>query len=154
MDHTVIENHLNDLFEKYVPASGKADTVGGELVRASMRLLYRFFNDGDKAYEGYGNITCNGSFRYIKSKISYIDDLYGDRMSDDEYETQLYQVIADVLEYLDEHPEVFEKKNTEDSREVSKEDHEAEQEYYAEDEDEYYNDDDYEYEDDEDEGDF
>ena len=41
------EKILEDWFEEYVPSMGKADTVGGEIVRAFSRIEYRSYNDGD-----------------------------------------------------------------------------------------------------------
>ena len=42
-----LEETLDGLFDKYVPVSGKAETIGGEIVRAISRITYRFYNDGD-----------------------------------------------------------------------------------------------------------
>mgnify|MGYP007047921629 CR=1 FL=1 len=36
---------INKLFEELVPDMGKADCLAGELVRATARIGYRFFND-------------------------------------------------------------------------------------------------------------
>lgn len=36
-----------DLFKKYVPGHGSANTIEGELLRAIFKLEYRFHNDGD-----------------------------------------------------------------------------------------------------------
>lgn len=35
------------LWNKYVPASGTAETIGGEILRAMSRIIYRFYNDGE-----------------------------------------------------------------------------------------------------------
>ena len=34
------------------------ETVGGEIIRAINRLGYRWWNDGDKFFVGYGVETC------------------------------------------------------------------------------------------------
>ena len=56
---------FDELFEKYVPSQGKADTVGGEIVRATNRIIYRYYNDGDMAGYGYGKETVNPACRYL-----------------------------------------------------------------------------------------
>ena len=53
------EDRINKLFKELVPISGKADSLAGELVRATSRIGYRFFNDGDLVNIGYGKETCN-----------------------------------------------------------------------------------------------
>ena len=45
------EARMNALFEELVPMSGKADSLAGELVRATCRIGYRFFNDGDRRFQ-------------------------------------------------------------------------------------------------------
>lgn len=39
-------------WEELVPSSGKAGTLQGEVLRASSRLYYRWFNDGDRISNG------------------------------------------------------------------------------------------------------
>ena len=46
---------FDELFDKYVPACGKANTLGGEIVRAINRIVYRYYNDGDTVDRYYGN---------------------------------------------------------------------------------------------------
>ena len=65
---TALEQRINALFEELVPASGKADTVAGEIIRAVSRITYRNYNDGDHVGVGYGNETCNPAARYLAAK--------------------------------------------------------------------------------------
>ena len=51
------EERINALFEELVPPMGKADSLAGELVRATCRIGYRYFNDGDHIGIGYGKET-------------------------------------------------------------------------------------------------
>ena len=37
-----------ELFDKLVPASGAADTIEGEVLRAASKIVYRHYNDGDE----------------------------------------------------------------------------------------------------------
>lgn len=61
-----IENELSD---RLIPARGKADTVGGELLRAIERLIYRYYNDGDVVLMGYGIETCLSSYYYLEDTL-------------------------------------------------------------------------------------
>ena len=38
---------LTHCFEELVPPVGKVDTVAGEITRATCRIVYRWYNDGD-----------------------------------------------------------------------------------------------------------
>lgn len=116
-----------DLFDKLVPISGKADTVAGEMVRAFGRIHYRYYNDGDKINEGYGEETVDGSARYLISV--YNSDPESEHLSeniekmfmninkdDDIYEMELEDLAANLVDYLKENPKLEETKNTIDSR--------------------------------------
>lgn len=61
-----IEKELSD---KLVPATGKAETIGGEMLRAIERMIYRYFNDGDMIGWGYGIETCQSSFFYLEDML-------------------------------------------------------------------------------------
>ena len=52
--------------DRLMPASGKAETVAGEIIRAVDRIWYRWYNDGDKINVGYGKETCNGTARFLE----------------------------------------------------------------------------------------
>lgn len=56
---------LEALSNNYMPSSGPADTVLGEMLRAINRICYRFFNDGDYAAHGYGVETVAPSCAYL-----------------------------------------------------------------------------------------
>lgn len=62
------EDRLSKLFNKLVPASGAAETVEGEMVRAIMRVWYRYFNDGDYFFRGYGKETAGPSVNWLKTQ--------------------------------------------------------------------------------------
>lgn len=112
---------INEKFERLVPATGKADTVAGEIVRAMCRIGYRWYNDGDMIGQGYGKETCNPAARFLGAKV---DDAtahllwklmydYG-FLPDDLYEEKLDEVLTGVLGFLDEHPELETTPNAED----------------------------------------
>lgn len=136
-----IFDRLDDLHDRYVPGSGPADTVGGELLRATERLVYRYYNDGDKVGEGYGNETCNSSYRYLYRHADNIPVL--GNCSDQEYEDRLKELVTTALELLDSHPDLFKEHNSEDSRKPEPED--LQYEDYEDYEDEGYEDEDEDY---------
>lgn len=45
------QNEYERLYDALVPASGNCETREGEMLRASSRLYYRYFNDGDMVLE-------------------------------------------------------------------------------------------------------
>lgn len=121
---TADEKMINELFDELVPASGRADTVAGEIVRAVSRIGYRWWNDGDMIGVGYGKETCNAAARYLvkacdKRVGDAIADMWGDRSrfhtySDEKYEMLMQKLNGEVLGYLEEHPELKQAANTED----------------------------------------
>ncbi len=102
------ENRLDSLFEELVPASGKADSLAGELVRATSRIGFRFLNDGDQLGRGYGRETCNPAGRFILAKTPReIGDLVAAMWyTEDEnaYEAQLDTLVGKVAEYVETNP--------------------------------------------------
>lgn len=143
----MIDNQrLHELFKEHVPATGQAETIRGELVRAVMRIGYRFYNDGDQIGRGYGNHTCNAAGRYIQRYGNYkmrekLDQMwdgsilpYDYVMTDDKYEEYLEELIDATVDYLDgEDPALNEK--TPDMFSFSKD--EDEDYEYDEEEDEW-----------------
>lgn len=110
---------IDELFERLVPDTGKADTVAGEIVRAVSRIGFRWNNDGDQIGTGYGRETCNPAARYLIAKaddkvIDIIYDMWGPNMTDSEYDDCLQELCAAVLNYLDNSPELEATPNTED----------------------------------------
>ena len=113
-EQKAIDAKMQELFEQYVPSSGAAETVGGEIVRAMNRIGYRFYNDGDRAREGYGRETVNPACRYLVEgqhlKLNIWDNYY----TEDEYNYQMYEDFKNIFEHLDQHPELFTAPNTRD----------------------------------------
>lgn len=142
-----LTDRLDKYFGKYVPASGKCDTVGGEIVRAMMRLAYRWC-DGDEVGVGYGNITCNPSDRYLDDHVrGYVSRWCTSRA----YEGWLCDQLELVLSFLGSNERLFDvakAPNGVDSREYEnghgnrKLDEELEREYDYDEDD--YDEDDYE----------
>lgn len=118
-----IDDQLSAMFDALVPPSGKCDNLGGELVRAMTRILYRDYNDGDVFYEGYGLETCGPDAAFIMDHST--DDIF-DKFCDiaeggeidDAYTQQITDVAATLIEYLKDTPEIF-GQDTESCREYS-----------------------------------
>lgn len=107
---------LENLFTVYVPMFGKAETVGGEIIRAVVRIGYRYMNDGDCFWQSYGVETCGSSMLYLckfgAPFTTWENQNVGVEYGVSELE-KLYEVTVD---YLDNHKKLFEQKNNEDSR--------------------------------------
>lgn len=123
-----------ELFEKYVPSTGTANTVGGEILRAMARIIYRFYNDGDMVGVGYGNETVNSSNRYLCDTVPGYKSLDGfAEWAEDDYEARMLDNHVTVFEYLQgDGKETFGMENTFDSREMSQEDRDREREWERE----------------------
>ena len=133
------EKQLGELFEELVPASGKAPTVAGEIVRAINRISYRNWNDGDHIGVGYGRETCNPAARYLGAKCgeevaSLISAIWGIE-NDKAYDLILGQLEAEVVKYLERNPELKAAENREDMFDYRDADEDVDT--YDEDEDEY-----------------
>ena len=110
------DGDLDSWFNDYVPQSGGANTIGGEIVRAAMRILYRWYNDGDMIGKGYGNQTCNPAARYL---LKYLPDdrivreeieslLNHDKvLSEEEYDSFAETLKSDVEDFLRDNEELF-----------------------------------------------
>lgn len=136
---TATEKKLGELFEELVPASGKAPTVAGEIVRAINRISYRNWNDGDHIGVGYGRETCNPAARYLGAKCgeevaSLISAIWGIE-NDKAYDLILGQLEAEVVKYLERNPELKAAENREDMFDYRDADEDVDT--YDEDEDEY-----------------
>jgi hypothetical protein len=123
--------YFNDLRDKYVPGMGAAETRAGEIIRAMDRLIYRFFNDGDMVGKGYGNETCNSSYRYLRRRLGPGCPELQAAWSEDEYVDMLASLCDQVKELFETSPELFTWENNEDSRTPSDED----RDWYREDDD-------------------
>lgn len=113
---------LNTAFELLVPEEGPADSKAGEIVRAMMRILYRYHNDGDKFYEGYGIETCGASAAFLSEEVPPIGDMLVEIAEnnlmtdlDKNYEEGLKKLSDTVVDYLIDNPDLFDEPNTQDS---------------------------------------
>ena len=123
-----VDGDLHSWFEDYVPNSGKASTIGGELVRAANHIIDRYNNDGDYIGYGYGRETCNPAARYI---VNVANDYKGaDQLQElidgnidaaPEYQDFIDDFETSFADYLRDHEEFFHAPNK-DAYEDYKED--------------------------------
>lgn len=147
----IIENNsdavdiLEQLHDEFVPDSGIADTVGGEIVRAINRIVYRWNNDGDEIGWDYGIETVNSSYEYLLEVGALAEDKFEDLdlSGHYDYDLRIYSdflkdIMKDIIEHLHDNPELFDKENTEDSRSSFTYSEENRYEEEEEDEDDYW----------------
>ena len=143
------------LWDKLVPSSGPSKSVEGEMLRAMNRLVYRWYNDGDKFYQGYGTETAGPAHSFLvnssqinreeQRKLESLFDAVVGKYGDEVYEKMLDEVAELVLSYVEGIPE---DQYEELGREMFDFDSEYEDEEEDDDDYDYYGED--EYEDDED----
>ncbi len=134
---TAREVKINAIFKELVPASGKAATVAGEIIRAISRIGYRYYNDGDHLGVRYGRETCNAAGRYLSAKCDdriakFIRAIWGEE-DDSYYETGLAELEDAILEYLEQHPNLKETQNTEDMWDYWDSDEDVDEDDYEDD---------------------
>lgn len=119
---------IDHIFDELVPPAGPAETVGGELLRAIVRILVRDSNDGDKFFEGYGlTDTCGSSAEYLfdhgfaEDIQNILDQAYILSDDDTKYTDAIQLVAQHVLETIDKDNSLLWTLNTEDSRDYSNE---------------------------------
>ena len=106
---------------KLVPSEGKANTIAGEIIRATSRLQYRFFNDGDMVFWDEGNDTCNAAYRYLETYFenidtirSYIDVLRNAAGMPEDYTQAINDLVNKICNYLNSHDELQTTENNTD----------------------------------------
>lgn len=121
MLNSKLEKRIEELTHKYMSDEGKCETVAGEILRAYNRIVYRYYNDGDVAGEGYGRETVNPAVRYLFSQLQDMEQLFEiDRYDNaiyyygNNYEAILEKLGFMILENFEKHPEKFTAKNYED----------------------------------------
>lgn len=139
------------LFDELLPSMGKADTEGGEIMRAVNRIQYRYWNDGDIAGQGYGKQTVNPAVRFLDFVVDRLkscafrtlvnqfqDFVDGISVSDKEYEEKVNELVKEAIIYIAQ-KKLYEVSNGRDMfdyavPEVDKEDdYEDEDDFFADD---------------------
>ena len=147
------------LFDKLVPGSGDSETVEGEMIRAINRIIYRFFNDGDYFYRGYGAETAGPAHSFLinSNQIPFdlqstLTSIFDKAMGADEdgYERLIKFALEKVVDHVEATPEdeytkldrgmfdfesEFEDEEEEDDYDDYYDEYEEEEEYLNEEED-------------------
>ena len=136
------DNEFHDnMWDLHVPSCGKADSLGGEILRAIDRIVYKFYNDGDTVSRYY-SCSYNHSYgaekflcKHVAGYVPMRDIPYDDFT---EFETALCDNLKTVVDYLRRNPALFEVENHEDFLDLSpKEEWEDEDDYEDDYEDEW-----------------
>lgn len=99
-----LEKRNNVLFEKLVPNQGKAETLEGETLRAINRIIYRYYNDGDYWFDGYGCETAGPAEAFLRefSPIDLRPELEASNCSENEtYEKPLEIMLEKIVTYIE-----------------------------------------------------
>ena len=105
---------IDEMYKRYVPMCGKADTVGGEIVRAINRICYKYYNDGDTVCHYYSS-----EYNHSWACDSFlVERVYGYRcmkfVDEYDFEDRLAFNFNYIAEFLKTHNELFEIPNETD----------------------------------------
>ena len=92
----------NVLCKKLLPNKGKAETLEGELLRAINRIVYRFFNDGDVFFEGYGKETCGPAVDFLSDKFllnSTFKEL--ENQDNETYSKAIINILENIINHIE-----------------------------------------------------
>ncbi len=142
-----LEDRNEPLYDKLVPGQGDAETVEGEMLRAINRIVYRFYNDGDKYFEGYGTETAGPAHSFLVNANhplkSAMIKLFDEPSGDNSYERMLKDVLDMILDYIESRQGKYSKNtlggmfNYEPEFEEEDEDEDDDYDYPYDDEDDY-----------------
>ena len=79
-------------------------------MRASARIAYRYYNDGDMIGTGYGKKTCNPAARFLINKLpteltGFIGKMWEEE-DEEKYKATLEEFLGNVADYVESHPEL------------------------------------------------
>jgi len=140
-----LEDRNEPLYDKLVPGQGDAETIEGEMLRAINRIVYRFYNDGDKYFEGYGTETAGPAHSFLVNANhplkSAMVKLFDEPSGDNSYERMLKDVLDMILDYIESRQGKY-TKNTlggifDYESEFEEEDDDYDDDDYYDDEDDY-----------------
>ena len=147
-----LEKRNEVLYDKLVPGSGNSDFIEGEMLRAINRIVYRFYNDGDFFYKGYGAETAGPAHSFLinSREIPFeiqmtLTSIFNKIMKGSGDEEQLYErgikmALEQILDYIEGKNGEYTKSdedmfNYESEYEDDEEDYD---DYYDEEDDDYY----------------
>lgn len=101
-----LQTRNDQYYDVLVPTSGKCDTQEGEMLRAINKIIYRYWNDGDYFFEGYGCETAGPAHAYLV-ELSILSDVLSSKFKEItfkygmDYDIRLYEALEIVLDYID-----------------------------------------------------
>lgn len=114
--------HLNDADEEksnawwdmYVPVCGKCNTLGGEILRAINKLVYRYYNDGDTVDHYYGSDynSMKGANTFLLKYVPGYRSL--ENVAEWDFEREVCDRLKFIVDYLSDNPNLFETPNEDD----------------------------------------
>jgi hypothetical protein len=117
------------------------------MLRAINRIVYRFYNDGDKYFEGYGTETAGPAHSFLVNANhplkSAMIKLFDEPSGDNSYERMLKDVLDMILDYIESRQGKYSKNtlggmfNYEPEFEEEDEDEDDDYDYPYDDEDDY-----------------
>ena len=105
-----LEKRNEPLYDKLVPGSGNSDFIEGEILRAINRIIYRYYNDGDFFYKGYGAETAGPAHSFLTNSREIPFELQTTLSSifnkaidapEDGYERLLKFALEKILDYIE-----------------------------------------------------
>jgi len=158
-----LEKRNEALYDVLVPGSGKTGTVEGEMLRAINRIVYRWWNDGDKFYEGYGAETAGPAHSFLVNSSNPLNNtlasifdkaVTSSNQGDGVYERIVELALTEILNYIESKEGNYTKSGEDmfdyDSEYEDEEDYGSFDDYDNDEDDDYYSVDDYDDEDEED----
>ena len=144
-----LEKRNQKLFDKLVPGSGAAETVEGELMRAINRLVYRWYNDGDYFYKGYGAETAGPAHSFLVNSNQIDFPLQSTLTStfnkaidapEEGYERLIKFALEQILDYIEGKDGNYTKSNENmfDYPSEFEDEEDYDDDYYDEEDDDYY----------------
>jgi len=146
-----LESRNEVLYDKLVPSSGNSDFIEGEILRAINKIVYRFYNDGDYFYKGYGAETAGPSHSFLTNSREIPLELQSTLTSifnkaigatEDGYERLLKLALEKVLDYIEDKAGNYTESNEDmlnyDSEFQDEEDYDDDYDDYGDEEDDDY----------------
>lgn len=103
-------NALKQHEDTLVPSYGATGTIEGEILRAALRIHYRFYNDGDMFFERYGCETCGVPLAFLTDcydipkeveKLACTFEENAKYEIEEVYETCLINFMKGICKFLD-----------------------------------------------------
>jgi len=108
------DKFYNELEDKYMPACGKSKTLGGEIIRAMSRIIYKYYNDGDTV-DRYYSSQYNHSYACDDFLCKHVPAYHSlKNVSENDFETLLCNRLKSLVDWLRNNMNVFKIENNED----------------------------------------